>query len=261
MEQKTKILIVDDNAQIRSCLRGILEGNEQLQVIGEAVDGVEALDKIGKHKPDVVLLDIVMPNLDGFGVLEAMRDKSDAPLFIMVSALSQEGFVLRAIEMGATYFIAKPFDVTSIRNRIKDCVAIKSGKISERVATVSQIGGRSFEKTVDEKLSTMFITIGIPAHIKGYNYLREAVKMVMNDPNIINSITKELYPGIAKTFQTSASKVERAIRHAIEVAWTRGKIENINEIFGYNVYSRNDKPTNGEFIALLADKLNLEKAA
>ncbi|MBR3750331.1 MAG: sporulation transcription factor Spo0A [Clostridia bacterium] len=260
MEQKTKILIVDDNAQIRSCLRGIFEGNDQLIVIGEAVDGVEALERIERDKPDVVLLDIVMPNLDGFGVLEAMKERADAPLFIMVSALSREGFVLRAIEMGATYFIAKPFDAASVRNRIRDCVAIKSGKVSES-ATVSRIGMRSLEKTVDEKLSTMFITIGIPAHIKGYSYLREAVKMVMEDPNVINSITKELYPGIARTFQTSASKVERAIRHAIEVAWTRGKIENINEIFGYNVYSRNDKPTNGEFIALLADKLNLEKAA
>lgn len=117
------------------------------------------------------------------------------------------------------------------------------------------------EKSVDERISTMFITMGIPAHIKGYTFLREAVKMVIGNPDIINRITKELYPGIARTYDTSASKVERAIRHAIEVAWTRGKIENINDIFGYNVYTRNDKPTNGEFIALIADKLMLENAA
>ena len=259
MEQAAKILIVDDNALIRSTLRGILECQEEFKVVGEAADGAEALEQIEKLAPDVVLLDIVMPRLDGFGVLDAMQEKSDAPSFVMISALAQEGFVLRAIELGASYFIAKPFDANSVRNRVRDCIDFRTGKSSQggtgRMAMVQS------DKTVDEKISTMFITMGIPAHIKGYTYLREAVKMVMSNPDVINRITKELYPGIAKIYQTSASKVERAIRHAIEVAWTRGKIENINDIFGYNVYSRNDKPTNGEFIALIADKLMLESAA
>ena len=116
------------------------------------------------------------------------------------------------------------------------------------------------QKSLDEKITSVFLTIGIPAHIKGYHYLREAVRMVFYEPDLINRITKELYPGIAKRFSTSASKVERAIRHAIEVAWTRGRIENINQIFGYNIYGKNDKPTNGEFIALVADKLIMERA-
>ena len=151
------------------------------------------------------------------------------------------------------------FDVSSVRNRVRDCIAVRMGRPLRPAA--GRIAVRSGEKSVDEKISTMFITMGIPAHIKGYTFLREAVKMVINNPDIINRITKELYPGIAKTYDTSASKVERAIRHAIEVAWTRGKIENINDIFGYNVYTRNDKPTNGEFIALIADKLIMENAA
>ena len=115
-------------------------------------------------------------------------------------------------------------------------------------------------KSLDEKITSVFLSVGIPAHIKGYHFLREAIRMVYYKPELISKITKELYPGIAKRFQTSASKVERAIRHAIEVAWTRGKIENINQIFGYNIYSKNDKPTNGEFIALVADKLIMETA-
>lgn len=259
MEQTAKILIVDDNAQIRSTLRGILEGQEDLCIVGEAADGIEALDKIAQFSPDVVLLDIVMPRLDGFGVLEALADRQDAPAVIVISALAQEGFILRSVELGATFFLAKPFDVSSVRNRVRDCIAVRMGKPLRPAA--GRIAVRSGEKSVDEKISTMFITMGIPAHIKGYTFLREAVKMVINNPDIINRITKELYPGIAKTYDTSASKVERAIRHAIEVAWTRGKIENINDIFGYNVYTRNDKPTNGEFIALIADKLIMENAA
>ena len=257
-QQKTRVLNVDDNGQVRSALREIFQGQEDVSVVGEACDGTQALCMIEQLSPDVVLLDVVMPKLDGFGVLEKAAGKSGAPAFIMISALVQEAFVLRAVELGATFFLAKPFDAQSVRNRVRDCIALKEGRhIEPRSRTVVRMG----EKSVDERISTMFITMGIPAHIKGYTFLREAVKMVIGNPDIINRITKELYPGIARTYDTSASKVERAIRHAIEVAWTRGKIENINDIFGYNVYTRNDKPTNGEFIALIADKLMLENAA
>ena len=251
-QQKTRVLIVDDNGQVRSALREISQGQEDVSVVGEACDGTQALCMIEQLSPDVVLLEVVMP------MLEKAAGKSGAPAFIMISALVQEAFVLRAVELGATFFLAKPFDAQSVRNRVRDCIALKEGRhIEPRSRTVVRMG----EKSVDERISTMFITMGIPAHIKGYTFLREAVKMVIGNPDIINRITKELYPGIARTYDTSASKVERAIRHAIEVAWTRGKIENINDIFGYNVYTRNDKPTNGEFIALIADKLMLENAA
>lgn len=261
MEKTSKVLIADDNGQIRSTLRGILEGDDSIIIVGEAVDGIDALEKIDQYKPDIVLLDIVMPRLDGFGVLEETQEQEHRPTFIMVSALAQEGFVLRSIELGATFFLAKPFDITSVRNRVKDCIALRNGKPLKQSAVIKSPVLRNDEKSLDEKISNMFITIGIPAHIKGYAFLREGVKTVMRNPDVINRITKELYPGIARVYDTSASKVERAIRHAIEVAWTRGKIENINDIFGYNVYNRNDKPTNGEFIALIADKLLMENAA
>ena len=150
-------------------------------------------------------------------------------------------------------YIAKPFESESIKGRIRDVISLKKG-----ISPVSINKENRLSASIDEKISSVFISIGIPAHIKGYHFLREAVKMVVENPDSINRITKELYPGIARKFNTSSSKVERAIRHAIEVAWTRGKIENINELFGFKVYGKNDKPTNGEFIALIADKLTLE---
>ena len=160
--------------------------------------------------------------------------------------------MFRALNLGAKYFIAKPFDSQNIRSRILDVIRLSRG--TDPFPDRPELRRTS----LDEKISSVFISIGIPAHIKGYHFLREAVKMVVENPDSINRITKELYPGIARKFTTSSSKVERAIRHAIEVAWTRGKIENINELFGFKVYGKNDKPTNGEFIALIADKLTLE---
>jgi len=197
-----------------------------------------------------------MPQLDGFGVMEYLVEHNIMPEVIVISALTQENFIFRALNLGAKYYIAKPFESENIKNRIRDVISLKKGttplnlKQDNRAST-----------SLDEKISSVFISIGIPAHIKGYHFLREAVKMVVENPDSINRITKELYPGIARKFTTSSSKVERAIRHAIEVAWTRGKIENINELFGFKVYGKNDKPTNGEFIALIADKLTLENLA
>ena len=162
--------------------------------------------------------------------------------------------------MGVKYYIAKPFECDNIKNRIRDLIAMSKGMMPVRAHNLTPTSG-SETRSIDEKISSVFITIGIPAHIKGYHFLREAIKMVVENPDIINRITKDLYPGIAKHFNTSPSKVERAIRHAIEVAWTRGRIDNINQVFGYNVYNKNDKPTNGEFIALIADKLIIEKSA
>ena len=156
--------------------------------------------------------------------------------------------------------MVKPFDFMMLAQRVYEAAgeSLRAEAISAKM--IKQQGGKTGGETLEERIANLFLTVGIPAHIKGYQYLREAVRMVMDNPELMGRITKELYPGIAKRFQTSASKVERAIRHAIEVAWTRGKIENINQIFGYNIYSKNDKPTNGEFIALVADKLIMETA-
>ena len=263
MEHSQKVLIVDDNAQVREFLSQSLAGCAGMEVIGCAADGVQALEMIDSLRPDLVLLDLVMPKLDGFGVLTVLAKRDAAPRVIVVSALTQEILVARAIDLGAMFFVAKPFSLEVLKERIADVAAMQTGAAPKPAAARMPLGvvQEPKEMSADEKISTVFITVGIPAHIKGYHYLREAVKMVIANPDIINRITKELYPGIARTFNTSPSKVERAIRHAIEVAWTRGKIENLNDLFGYRVYTKNDKPTNGEFIALIADKLLLERVA
>lgn len=263
MNEKTKVLIVDDNPEVREQLTRTVSTMEELTLVGSATNGMMALDLIARYKPDIVLLDIIMPQLDGFGVLEYLAEQESMPDVIIISALSQESFVVRALDLGAKYYIAKPFSSDTLKNRIRDLIIPQKQEQLVKVRTDSGMGSilSADGKSLDEKISTIFITIGIPAHIKGFHFLREAIKMVVNNPDVINRITKELYPGIAKRYNTSASKVERAIRHAIEVAWTRGKIENINQMFGYSVYTNNDKPTNGEFIALLADRLLLERSA
>ncbi len=255
--EKTKILIVDDNQEVREKLSIIISKMEKTQLVGTAANGVTALEMINRLKPDIVILDIIMPQLDGFGVMEYLCEHNIMPQIIVISALTQENFVFRALNLGAKYYIAKPFDEENLKNRINDIITMSKGivPISLKTETASAV------PSLDEKVSSVFISIGIPAHIKGYHFLREAVKMVVDCPDAINRITKQLYPSIARKFETSPSKVERAIRHAIEVAWTRGRIENINDMFGFKVYGKNDKPTNGEFIALIADKLMLENLA
>lgn len=252
-EKKTKILVVDDSNEVRERLRKLLDTMPEAECVGTAANGMTAIEMIGTLKPDIVLLDIIMPQLDGFGVMEYLSDRGVMPETIVISALTQENFIHRAVNLGARYYIAKPFEDENVKSRIRDVIALKSGKFV--------VQPKIKQTSLDEKISSVFISIGIPAHIKGYHFLREAVKMVVENPDSINRITKELYPGIAKTFATSPSKVERAIRHAIEVAWTRGRIENINQLFGFKVYGKNDKPTNGEFIALIADKLIIENLA
>lgn len=253
-EEKAKILVVDDTQEARDKLSNILSEMPEVELIGTAANGMCAIEMINRLHPDIVLLDIIMPQLDGFGVMEYLFEHSILPNVIVVSALTQENFVQRAMNLGARYYIAKPYDSEALKSRIRD--VINSGT---RLEIIPKHFDYAVPKTyLEEKISSVFISIGIPAHIKGYHFLREAVKMVVENPDSINRITKELYPGIARKYSTSASKVERAIRHAIEVAWTRGKIEHINDYFGFIVYGKNDKPTNGEFIALIADKLTLE---
>ncbi|MBD5092656.1 MAG: sporulation transcription factor Spo0A [Clostridiales bacterium] len=248
---KKKILIADDNLAFCSSLKDFISTHSDFDVVGIAANGVQALQLVESTDPDYLLLDIVMPELDGFGVLSALEGKR--PIVIMISQLATDGFVQKAMQYGASYFLAKPLDFSRLLKLLMELgepqpAMPKPAPTSKRV------------RSLDEKIANLFISVGIPAHIKGYQFLREAIKMTIDTPDIINSITKRLYPGIAERYDTSASKVERAIRHAIEVAWSRGKIENINNIFGIKIYSPNEKPTNGEFIALIADKLMLESA-
>ena len=256
---KKSIIIVDDSLTLTKDLTDFFSNDKIFEVIAVANDGLDAVSKIEKLNPDYVLLDIVMPELDGFGVLNEVKyrvDKSKTSIIIM-SQLVSDGFINKAIKNGADYFLAKPFGFDSLRERLMEFekgveVTIMPASNKETI--------RPPKSSLDEKIANIFISVGIPAHIKGYQFLREAIKMAVDSPEIINSITKKLYPSIAKKFDTTPSKVERAIRHAIEVAWNRGKIENINQIFGIKVYSANEKPTNGEFIALVADKMLIEGA-
>lgn len=198
--------------------------------------------------------------MDGFTLLEEIRRQQlpNAPQVMVVSALGRDDFIMRAVQLGARFYMVKPFDMASLASRIREMCGQGVAALGvNSVLTGAAMG--SMNVSIDEKLASLFLTLGIPAHIKGYQFLRTAVKMVVDNPDVINRITKELYPSIGKCYNTSASKVERAIRHAIEVAWSRGRIDTLNKAFGCRVATKEDKPTNGEFIAMLADKLSLEQ--
>ena len=249
---KTKVLIVDDSLDTINNVKSKLQQDENFEVIGYAQNVNDAYNLIIEKRPNLVVTEIVLKGDDGFELMDKCQNLSPSPKFFVLSSLSQEAFVEKAMKLGAVYYMAKPFNMDNLIKRLKDVSA-------SFIAKNSSFGGqKSYSKELDEKITNIFITVGIPAHIKGYQFLREAIKMAIAEPEIINSITKQLYPNIAQKFDTSSSKVERAIRHAIEVAWNRGKIENINALFGVKVYSDNEKPTNGEFIALVADKMLLE---
>lgn len=245
--EKTKIMLVDENEQTLNELKENFSSSN-FEVVGVATNGLLALEEIKKVKPNIIVMDVVLSGVDGFSLIEEINKLELNTKIIILSSLSLEGFITKAMSLGVSYYMIKPFNFEVLKSRIMD---VLSSPTSKNFCVVKN-------KNLEEKITNIFITVGIPAHIKGYQFLREAIKMAIDNPDIINSITKKLYPSIAEKFETSASKVERAIRHAIEVAWNRGKIENINSLFGVKVYSNNEKPTNGEFIALVADKMLLE---
>ena len=268
MKEKIKVLLADDNIEFATTLNNYLQKDEEMEVIGIVRDGNEAYDAIIEKNPDVVLLDVIMPHLDGLGVLEKlnMANISKMPLCIMLSAVGQDKITQKAINLGAEYYIVKPFDINLLMKRIKDFKYYEPGSIKGNFASreiKQQYIEISPENKKDEGNLEALVTnviheVGVPAHIKGYQYLREAIMMVVNDIDIINQITKQLYPDIAEKYHTTPSRVERAIRHAIEVAWGRGEQATVENIFGYTVSASKGKPTNSEFIAMIADKLRLE---
>jgi len=253
---KTRIMLVDDNEEFVAELKNFFAASDKFEVAGVAENGVKAVQLFQSIKPDVMLLDLVMPQMDGFSVLERIQKAGSK--VIVVSALSQDVFIHKAMNLGADYYMQKPVSLSNLADRVTD--AMSPAPSPARPASSNPPSSQRLVRhgSLDEKITNIFITVGIPAHIKGYHFLREAIKMAIDNPEIINNITKKLYPDVAGKFNTSPSKVERAIRHAIEVAWNRGKIENINTLFGVRVYGHNEKPTNGEFIALVADKMLLE---
>lgn len=257
-----KVGIVDDNERMCNVLADILQAEDDMEVVGCVYNGNDAIKMVKEKEPDVVLLDIIMPQLDGLGVLEMIMSDykiQSPPIFIMITAIGQERISENALNLGAEYYIIKPFDNETIVRRVRQLKGkYDLYKPERKRSTFLDIPAKMPTRSLESEVTNIIHEIGVPAHIKGYQYLRDAIIMSINDMEILNSITKLLYPSIAKRHNTTPSRVERAIRHAIEVAWTRGKMDTINKLFGYTINNGKGKPTNSEFIALLADKLRLE---
>ena len=253
--KKINLLVVDDSAELRQQIIAYFRNTDQINVIGEADNGYKALKLIEAADVDALVLDIVMPDLDGFGVLKQLKNsRAKKPYIIMLSHLHSDACVNRALSEGADYYIMKPLNLQSLHEQLL-LLGAKGREPAPAATVLSHRPKRA--GTLDERITHIFLSVGIPAHIKGYQFLREAIKLAVDAPEIISCITKRLYPTVAENFNTSPSKVERAIRHAIEVAWARGKMTNLNALFGAkNVCDY--KPTNGEFIALIADKMHIE---
>lgn len=262
--QKIEVILADDNREFTNLLGEYISDQPDMMVTGIAYNGEEVLNMIGESGkvPDVLILDIIMPHLDGLGVLERLRDMnlSPQPKVIMLTAFGQENITQRAVQLGASYYILKPFDMEVLASRIRQLVGVPGSMSSGTQFTTSKsnVVPMGKGKNLDANITSIIHEIGVPAHIKGYQYLREAITMVYNNIEILGAITKTLYPAIAEKFKTTPSRVERAIRHAIEVAWTRGNIDSISHLFGYTINISKSKPTNSEFIAMVADKLRIE---
>ena len=264
-KKKIKIVLADDNKDFCQLLKEYLSNEEDIEILGIAKDGIEALDLVQKTQPDLLVLDVIMPHLDGLGVIEKLNsmDLPKQPKIIVLSAVGQDKITQTAINLGADYYIVKPFDFVIFINRIRELVTNKvvGGEPKVRQNQNVQMTRSDYVKNtgnIETEITNIIHEIGVPAHIKGYLYLREAIKMVIDNVELLGAVTKELYPSIAKKYNTTPSRVERAIRHAIEVAWSRGKVDTINQLFGYTVHNTKGKPTNSEFIAMIADKLRLE---
>jgi len=266
LNEKIKILIADDNLDFVNTLTTYFKTQEDVEVIATARDGQEAYNKIIMERPQVVLLDVIMPHLDGLGVLEKLVSSNiELPICVMLSAVGQDKVTSQAINLGARYYILKPFKMYVLMKRIRELVNTPVSKQINKSISKEAINNyvpinnqASKEEILEIKVTNIIHEIGVPAHIKGYQYLRDGIMMVVNNIEVINQITKQLYPDLAKKYKTTPSRVERAIRHAIEVAWNRGQIETVESIFGYTVNSNKGKPTNSEFIAMIADKLRLD---
>ncbi|MDD3705003.1 MAG: sporulation transcription factor Spo0A [Clostridiaceae bacterium] len=261
--QKIKILIADDNKDFCVILNEYLTTQPDFEVVGIAKDGLEVIDLIESKFPDVVILDIIMPHLDGLGVLEKLNSMQmeKIPKIIVLSAVGQDKITQKALTLGAEYYVVKPFDMDVFSKRIRECFGMDSNE-NERKNYIQPLGVTvpiaTTPRELESAITNIIHEIGVPAHIKGYIYLREAITMVVNNMELLSAITKELYPSISRKFNTTPSRVERAIRHAIEVAWGRGRIDVINNLFGYTIHNVKGKPTNSEFIAMIADKIRIE---
>ena len=249
METKTRVLIADTNDDFKRLMTEVVRNEEDLELVGCIGDGVDALAMVDETKPDVLVLDLILAKLDGIEVLRRLPEASPDTKGLVVSGFYNDKIITEGAALGAAYFVTKPCGIVTLLDRIRQISAAKQPVVQ------SKPNDASLEALVTEIIHE----IGVPAHIKGYQYLREAIILTINDMDIINAVTKVLYPEVAKKFNTTPSRVERAIRHAIEVAWDRGDIEVLQKFFGYTVSNIKGKPTNSEFIAMIADCLSLRQ--
>jgi len=249
LSTKVKVVLADDNKEFCELFSDYLSGYDDLELVGVAHNGNEVLELVEQLRPDVLVLDIIMPHLDGIGVLERLqRDEAGRPKVIMLTAFGQEAVTQRVVDLGADYYVLKPFNLEVLGDRIRQLA----------LSTKPEVRSAGRARNLEVEVTNIIHEVGIPAHIKGYFYLRDAIIMVVNNVDYLGAITKELYPAVAAKYDTTPSRVERAIRHAIEVAWNRGNIDAITKLFGYTVSYDRGKPTNSEFIAMIADKLRME---
>lgn len=262
---KIRVGIADDNKDFCEILTDFFEAQQSIEIVFTVHDGMQTVEAVVREQPDVLILDMIMPYLDGLGVLERLNglELDKFPKVIMLSAVGQETITQKAINLGAEYYVVKPFDLNILAKRINQLAGVEKegGSQGNRNNTVRAVinADESRAGDLEVDITNMIHEVGVPAHIKGYQYLRDAITMVVEDMDLLSAVTKELYPAIAKMNNTTPSRVERAIRHAIEVAWNRGKLETLNNLFGYTVHNDKGKPTNSEFIAIIADKLRLER--
>lgn len=253
MESRINVLIADGNESFCEQLKDALRKTDEYEIVGIAADGLQAKELLQRTHPDILILDLTLSKLDGMALLKIASTMDKRPITVVTSSFVTDYVATMTANLGAQYFILKPCDCGALVDRIRE--------IRDSLQQLKQNTGRNRQKAevnMEAMVTSIIHEIGVPAHIKGYQYLREAIMIAVDDMDVINAITKVLYPQVAKTFSTTPSRVERAIRHAIEVAWDRGDIETLQRFFGYTVSNTKGKPTNSEFIALIADKLQLQ---
>ena len=261
---KTKVMLVDDNNDYLQLLKNYIQQDEELEVVLTSTEPLKVLDNIEKYEPDILVIDVMMPEKEGIEVLKDLKASNivKKPNVIVLSGQGQDVITQKAMAYGAMHYIVKPFELSTLVERIKDFSEIEDTKILNQAEGTSYVISNkklmNENRTLEMKVTELIHEVGVPAHIRGYQFVREAIILAVNSRDYINSITKMLYPTLAKRFDTTASRVERAIRHAIEVAWNRGSIDVHNKVFGYTINSNKGKPTNAEFIAKIADKLLIE---
>lgn len=248
-----KVVVADDNREFCEILREFIDSQDDMRLVGVAHSGRETLELLKGDQPDVLILDVIMPHLDGIGVLERLNNErvSPRPKVLVLSAFGQESVTQRAFQLGADYFVLKPFNLEVLAKRIRQMARASDNGQATALRPAAH-------RSLDVAVTNILHEIGVPAHIRGYLYLREAIVMVANKVEIMGAVTKELYPAIARRYSTTPSRVERAIRHAIEVAWNRGNVEFLGRIFGHTVNAERGKTTNSEFIAMVADRLRMD---